>query len=311
MTTSLAGLRGARIVAQRHMRTRVEHGGMWDERTVTHLLLAEAHEVGQIRYAEFTQPEEREVGADWIWWFIDRSNECFGMLVQAKTLSTTNGRNYRINFGYRKSEQITRLCDNAKLLGVPPVYVLYCGDVTYRSSLGCTPQCEQPLICDECERKSVAVLPGIIAHKTMEYDRSKTARIAYQFASPLESIGEPAPKGRRLYLAWADVTDPALKSFLTRPQSGARGIAKSILEQVLRMRMGHASAITGDGVDARANAVFHEYPEDRGHFSVPYMPHVLDGLRSSPPEYVSMFIESGNVPDAIVQTARGIVVVYV
>jgi len=86
MGTVWDALYQARMVAQQHMTDRVDQGMMWDERIVTDLLLAEAYKENGIRYAPFTQRQESEVGADWIWWFIDRSGECFGMLIQAKSL---------------------------------------------------------------------------------------------------------------------------------------------------------------------------------------------------------------------------------
>ena len=40
----------------------------------------------QIEAIEFTRREEGVVGADCLWWWLDRNGECYGMLVQAKKL---------------------------------------------------------------------------------------------------------------------------------------------------------------------------------------------------------------------------------
>lgn len=298
------------MAAQQHMRTRLDHGHMWDERTVTQLFLAEAHERSGIRYAEFTQRQEAELGADWIWWFIDRSGESFGMLTQAKSLKSSRSGRYRIDFGYGNSRQITVLRDTADLLSIPAAYVLYCGDSAYRNHLACNWRCTRPQPCKECDEKSVSVLPALMAHHTLGWDNNRADEIAFELAEPIERIGGSEREASRGRNSWG-VTDPRLRTFLDRPQIGSRAIAKTILLQVRAMRMGQASAASSELIDAGSDAVFTEYPDDRGHFSVPYTPHVLRGLRSVIPNYVAEFIRYGTIPRDVREVSDGIVVIFV
>ncbi|MFD9663490.1 hypothetical protein ACFWAY_17980 [Rhodococcus sp. NPDC059968] len=311
MGTVLEGLRHARVVAQQHMRDRIDQGTMWDERTVTHLLLAEAYKEGEIiRYAEFTQPQEYEVGADWIWWFIDRADECFGMLIQAKSLKVAGDGHFRIDFSYGQSRQIVQLQDSANILNMPAAYALYCGDPTYRAQLACQRGCAQPA-CARCEQKSVSVVAALIAHHSIEYGPAMSAVQSFQNAEALETLGEPISAAPPLAFTRSRVLAPDLKRFLSQPQSGARAIAKSLLDQIMRVRAGQFSAPVTSLVDAGEDVIFRECPDDRGHFSVSYMPHVLRGLRLRPPSYVSDFIRFGIVPDHIVAAAGGIAVVVI
>ncbi|MDR7172536.1 hypothetical protein J2W56_006301 [Nocardia kruczakiae] len=311
MESVSSGLQQARIAAQDHMRERINQGHMWDERTVTDLFLSAAYLHGEIRYAQFTQRQEAELGADWIWWFIDRSGECFGMLTQAKSLKPSTAGKYRIDFGYLKSRQIKRLRETADHLSIPAAYVLYCGDADYRRDLLCGKDCDRPLLCDECDRKAVSVLPALMAHHILGWESQRDAQLAFDLANPLERIDHSALEADWRYRPWRAITDPRLQAFLHEPQVGARRIAKSILSQVHAMRMGQASAMSTDTVDADSDAVFADLPDDRGHFPVAYFPYVLRGLRPRVPDYVVEFNESGEVSPDLAAIADGIVTIPV
>jgi hypothetical protein len=55
----------------------------WPEEAATVQLLMAVHP--ELSYVAFTRHEESQIGADWLWWFLDSTTrEAFGLLVQAK-----------------------------------------------------------------------------------------------------------------------------------------------------------------------------------------------------------------------------------
>jgi hypothetical protein len=54
------------------------------EETISELLWVNAQPF--VMCADFTHDEGKAVGADWLWWWVDGSGECLGMLAQAKRL---------------------------------------------------------------------------------------------------------------------------------------------------------------------------------------------------------------------------------
>jgi hypothetical protein len=63
-----------------------------------------------------------------------------------------------------------------------------------------------------------------------------------------------------------------------------------------------------DSVDTSL-AIFPELPSDRGHFHVPYFPHLLRGLRAELPSYVRDVIAGQLPPESVTDHIGGIVVV--
>lgn len=131
------------------------------EETLTEILLAAASD--RVRYVEFNGAEEASVGADWLWWFVDESGECLGLLVQAKRLKL-KGSKWKIDFGYRSGgeSQMQKLLDASTHLGVASAYVLYCGDWAYRGDLTCGPR-HTGESCNLCDRAGVSMLAGLCA----------------------------------------------------------------------------------------------------------------------------------------------------
>ncbi|WP_405775543.1 hypothetical protein [Streptomyces sp. NBC_01538] len=58
-----------------------------------------------------------------------------------------------------------------------------------------------------------------------------------------------------------------------------------------------------------AGALFSDLPADRGHFSVPYLVHVLRGLRSEVPGHVRDVMEGRTPPAWVTDHLAGIVVI--
>ena len=102
-----------------------------------------------------------------------------------------------------------------------------------------------------------------------------------------------------------------LREFFLLPQSGARGVAKAVLQALSVMRSGQLSRVALDVRPLASTAIFTEVPADRGHFAEPYIVHVLRGLRSSLPQMVSDLL-SGDISDAEgLPGVRGVVVIRV
>ncbi|WP_142211853.1 hypothetical protein [Streptomyces sp. SLBN-118] len=69
--------------------------GGWEEEYITQRLCLAV--VPEVRYARFNKRQEGRLGADYIWWWLDRSGECYGCLIRAKSIKR-DGRRWRIGF---------------------------------------------------------------------------------------------------------------------------------------------------------------------------------------------------------------------
>jgi hypothetical protein len=107
---------------------------------------------------------------------------------------------------------------------------------------------------------------------------------AYEWSQPLEDMLTPAvdPVHDLNLLAMS----PELQAMLLEPQLGARAAAKRLLGQLSDIRRGQFSMATEERTALDGARVFGEVPSDRGHFGVPYIEHVLRGLRTSLPAYM-------------------------
>ena len=98
----------ARVKVDEQWRSRMLNGEepTEPELTVTYIEAASP----KVRYAQFNPREEGSTGADWLWWFLDKSGACFGMLIQAKKLKRIDG-HWRIDFGFMSGDelQLTKL----------------------------------------------------------------------------------------------------------------------------------------------------------------------------------------------------------
>ena len=86
---------------------------------------------------------------------------------------------------------------------------------------------------------------------------------------------------------------PELLDFLQTRQDGTYAVTRSMIDRVLRARMGAFSDVR---LDTKApiyrqeydyfRSVFDHLPDDLGHWDTPYFPHVLRPLRRIAPDYV-------------------------
>lgn len=58
-----------------------------------------------------------------------------------------------------------------------------------------------------------------------------------------------------------------------------------------------------------AGSLFRDIPDDHGHFPVPYLAHMLRGLRAEAPDYVRDVLEGRTPPAWVTDRVAGIVVV--
>ena len=248
----------------------------------------------RVTYVQFNPAEEGRVGADWFWWFLDSSGECFGVLVQAKRLLWRSSR-WHIDFGYQSGDrrQLYKLLDAADLFDVPAAYALYCGDVEYRRGLQCGPN-HVELPCAPCTRSSVSALSGPCAKYIVEYEQS--AEEAFQRSVPLEDLIAPDGDDPQVMDLNIRSVPDELRKFLLNPQTGARRVAKRFFAQAASMRREVFAGVTDLLAPPTARRVFEITPIDQGHFGLPYYDHILRGLRLSLPEEVQSLLRDGTMP---------------
>jgi hypothetical protein len=302
------GFRRGRLAVDRYMSKALQAEGKFAEVPATGLLLTEASP--DVRYYPFTQHQEKSVGADWLWWWIDTTGTSFGLLTQAKVLKR-QGAGWQIDFGYRskrtESTQIDKLIAASRTFDVPAAHVLYCGTPAYRLGLDCGLAHGDGANCSERERAGVSIVLSLVAQQLMPSAGRNVAAEAFHWALPLEDIVDPdRPQPSQRPLA---TTHPDVAAFMRNPQVGARRVAKTMLDAAHRIRMGQFSAALSDEADTIEDAVFRHLPTDRGHFSVPYLAHVLGGLRHQPPDYVRDLLAGRTPPRWVAESVAGIVVI--
>lgn len=310
--SSLLGAFGrARISAQTHMSKSETHSLPWNEETITDLLLVEVSPF--VKVVPFTKRQEggeSGTGADWLWWWVGDDGESFGMLVQAKRLKKKVDGRWRIDFAYKSGQQLKNLLDTADALRVAPTFVLYFGPPSYRDPIECGLD-EHPCDfeqCVRCSRKTVSFLPAILA--TPGGNVGNDAEEAYARAIPLEDLADPEIEIEDPWLIPILELDVDLLAFLNQPQDGPRKVAKSLIEQVCRIRYGQFSLAIAERTDTISDdPVFATLPADQGHMYTPYFPQILRGLRRTPPGYV-LDVLAGNAPAGLdTQGLAGLVVV--
>ncbi|AXB46058.1 MULTISPECIES: hypothetical protein [Actinomycetes] len=299
-----------RLAVDQHMSKVLQAEDMWAEETATDILLTEAFP--DVRYWKFTKRQESAVGADWLWWWIDTTGTSFGLLTQAKILKR-RGTGWHVDFGYRRRKtepaQIDKLLVSSMTFSVPAAHVLYCGTPAYRAGLACGLTHHDGANCRDRERAGVSIVPSIIPHYLMPRVRDNVAVEAFHWSLPLEDVADPGRSQPPLPPLAA--VHPDIAEFMRRPQLGARRVAKTMLEAVHSIRMGQFSAaLSEDADDGVEDAVFTHLPSDRGHFGVPYLAHVLGGLRHRPPAYVQDLLAGRTPPTWVTDAVAGIVVIH-
>ncbi len=283
-------------------------GDIWHENTVSDIVRVKA--APAVTSMRFSGRQENKVGADWLWWWIDTTGECFGMLVQAKRLKHI-GTRATIDFRYDNGEQMRSLFRTSDHFQVPAVYALYFGGVDHRHGLTCGARHTSP--CPRCEKASVSVLSGQLAAEA-GHDHRYLAESAFKWSCPLEDLADPAATTgpiRDVNLRLDNESlDPELRAFLLQGQTGARHAARMIFKAVSGVRAGQFSAAVADAIQLGSAAVFPQVPQDTGHFSRAYFADILRGLRTGVPDYV-MDVLAGQVPpESVTDHVRGITVVH-
>jgi len=282
-------LRRARTAVDDHWILRASQGHLPNEHELTGHLLA-ACDPRFVRYAQFTVREERQLGSDWLWWFLDASGECLGLLIQAKRLHR-NRADWTFGLNYRsggEERQIDLLLDAADLLDVPAAYLFYCGPPEYRAGLECADHRDE---CDRCPRMGASILDALTVEYELRWD-DHVERV-YAKSAPLEDL-LAGPAGRAIWFQGLDL-NPDLREFLVAPQTGVRAVARRLLEVVALARMGQFSATVLDRVATSSDAVFEDVPADRGHLARPYLQFVLRGLRREPPSIVEALLADDEI----------------
>lgn len=296
-------LRRAREAVELFMERHDAMGEKWLETSVTQVLLSSAWP--EVESESFTQPQEKHVGADWVWWWVDSRGEAFGMLVQAKRLKI-EGSAWSIDYDYGRGEQLRALGEAADVMRVPAAYALYLGTAASRAQRICGPGHSDG--CARCRAATVSMVPAILVGRWAHSPKT-AADLSLMWATPLELLGVQQPETP----VWAPRLDrfsEELQKFVVDRQLGARAVARHFLDQVLEVRAGQFSLATDTRLPLTASdQVFTDLPDDRGHFGVPYFDHILRGLRTVPPPYVLEVMAGNPVPEGLPESVGGIVVV--
>lgn len=311
MLTIKGGFENARRQSVQHMTACDRAGLRWSETAISEIVTSRAARAATV--VPFSQRAEAVSGADWVWWWVDET-AAYGMLVQAKRLKITAGR-WKFSFGYRNEWQRSRLMSVSESLGLVPVYALYLGTGSYRSWDPC-PDDHQPRRCIACVKRSVSLMPALLADGIYVVDAAST----YARSIALEELWTPsATRTRLIPLLWSQVA-PEFLEYLNTPQSGARAVSRSMIDRVLTVRAGQFGAATAStrspsnvGDHDELGPVFQGLPSDSGHFGTPYLDHVLHPLQHAPPGYVMDIVAGTADPDRLAEempeSVSGIVVV--
>ncbi|MFD4631627.1 DUF6615 family protein [Streptomyces sp. NPDC058284] len=306
----LAALTRGREAVDEYMAFWVMTNGSWNEEPATEILCQKSAPL--VKPITFDRTKEGVTGADWLWWWVDRETGiCFGMFVQAKSLKR-KGKGWSIDFEHKNKSgvQLPDLLRTADHYKVPPVYVLYCGDASYRAGLICGDSHTEP-DCNRCARAGVSVLSARVAQRRLLNDPGSAAVEAFHDASPLEYLADPALPRTRFW----DLNFPScgheLKRMLVAPNYGPQQVASVIWKQMskIRTRGDYELAVAGK-VDIGSGMIFRDLPADRGHFPVPYYPHVLSGLRFELPSYVRDVEAGSSLPPSLTRHIKGIAIFY-
>lgn len=283
--------RKARTCSVNHMTVCEQEGLRWNETTVSEILMSQVAQAEAVSVVPFTQPAEAISGADWIWWWVDDAG-AYGMLVQAKRVTITEGKwwfGFNYASGQPKRSQYKLLRSTANALGLLPVYALYLGGGDYRNWERCSREHQERKHCPICMRRSISLMPALLASDWAISDAKST----YEASVALEDLWTLPNKSAPLWQTMKRQLVPELLDFLQTRQDGTYAVTRSMIDRVLRARMG---AFFDARLDTRApmnrqeydyfKPVFDHLPDDLGHWDTPYFPHVLRPLRRIAPDYV-------------------------
>lgn len=310
MTAVAEAFRRARIQAVRHMAECERARLTWGETTITEIVTAHASRA--VTVVPFTQPAEALSGADWVWWWVD-STGAYGMLVQAKRVTVTNNV-WNFGFGYSTQREVLRSA--AARLGLLPVYALYLGTGDYRKWEHCT-DIHRRGRCIHCIKRTVSLMPALLADERFVCDAAST----YERSVALEDLWTGCPASAPLRPALRNRLAPELSDFLRNRQDGTRAVTRSMIDSVLKARLGDFAAVSTnvagkhDGEHDRLGSVFGDVPDDTGHWGLRYFEHTLNPLLHTPPPYVLEIMTGDFDEDRLAldmpENVAGIVVVQV
>lgn len=303
-TSLLEALTRIRTQAEAHMDHHDRNGLSWSEETVTEIAIGAG--LPFVRPIPFNRRQESAVGADWLWWWLDRSSEeCFGMLVQAKRIKHECNK-WKLDVSHREGKQQLSLIESAEQLEVPAIYGVYTGGMVLRQELGCPHRLATP--CSSCIRMAITMMPAFSLSPAWGQDA--LANLTFTEGVPLEDLGDPLkPTALVKDVNFRGISEGELRDFLTEEQTGPREVAKKIFRSVSTRRVGQKSAVLTRPVEVAGEQVFHDLPGDRGHFPAAYYPHVLGGLRQNPPNYLRDIMAGFEPPAEIARLSAGVVLI--
>lgn len=292
-----------RLAAQTHTDERDVAGLGWSEESVTDAAVHKG--LPQVRVVQFNRNQEGGgVGADYLWWWLDRfSDDCFGMLVQAKRVDLSGSRP-RVDISHRHGKQLGDLMRTAEYFHVPAMYSVYTGGPHCRRTLPCLHD-KQPG-CEVCLRMSILMITALQVYVDWEFP-TKVADEVFFSGIALEDLVDPATRVDIEYVL--PTVGAELKEFLFTEQSGPKDVAKRIFQRVVEQRNGAFSAAVAEPMTLAGERMFPEVPQDRGHYLAPYFEHVLRGLRLSPPDYVQDVLAGRPATAELTERAAGLVLV--
>ncbi|MGW4532245.1 DUF6615 family protein [Nocardia sp. NPDC004340] len=316
MTAVAKAFRQARIQAVRHMAACERARLRWNETTITEIVTA--HTSPAVDVVPFTQRAEALSGADWVWWWVD-SASAYGMLVQAKRVTVTSSA-WNFDFGYttkgaaRSQREVLRSA--AERLGLLPVYALYLGTGDYRRWEHCA-DTHRRRRCIDCIKRTVSLMPALLADERLVCDAAST----YRSSVALEDLWTGYPASAPLTPVLKNQLPAELSDFLRYQQDGTRAVSRSMIDTVLKARVGEFAAVSTsvasehDGDHDRLGSVFGDLPDDTGHWGVRYFEHTLNPLQQTPPPYVLDIMAGDTDEDRLAsdmpENVAGIVVVRV
>jgi len=310
----LAAFTRGRSELDSYVRQSAAQDHTWNEESATERLIMAAHPEAQ--YVVFSRAHEEAIGADWLWWFLDQSGECFGALVQAKKL-TVGQHSFSVDFkhpgGPQKGKQLADLLAASDIFKVPAVYAVYCGDPAHRGGDKMCPTVDRGDPCQRCERASVLLFTALAAQELLDEAPSKAGAIAFKKGVPLEDTIDPAVPAPEVSDVYRFAMDDGFAALLDNPQTGPRDIAKAMFGTVREVREQMLLKFVKDRIDLGPEAVFSSVfagGDQLGDHLLPYA-HILRGLRRQLPQYVTDVLSGGELPREYAPYLAGLAVIRI
>lgn len=259
-----------RLAAETYMDERDRADLGWVEESVTDVAVHRG--LPELRVVQFNRQQEgRGVGADYLWWWLDRdSDECFGMLVQAKRLHREDKR-WSVDISHRNGKQLGDLRRTANQFNVPAMFAIYTGGRVFRHDLPCLHN--KAPECLGCRRMAISIISAYQVWASWE-SPVDVANLVLNDSIPLEDLVDPARSAGPVWdVNLSTIGTGELLDFLRRDQHGPREIAKRIFAAVAKQRAGSFSAVLAERTTVAGAPIFPTVPSDTGHYPSPYFDH--------------------------------------